>query len=408
MIHIALRRPFAARVVAAALSVAALVVASALPAESQTSQRRQAAAQAPPHKTDKQSKSAGGGQLIAVLVNDEPVTGYEIEQRAAFLALNAGTGADFKAKAEARWVHISKDPKTNERFQQLLKDKGVRSREEAQALQAQFVKNLQRDMIEQLKRETRNSQLAQFRKQAQEELIEERLKLQEAKRLGIDLSADEVNRVLKGIAERNKMTEAQFADHLKSMNIDISTMRERFRAIFAWREVIRRRFGALISVNQRDIDRAISATASETGEDMVELQVQKITLLVPGKADQAALAKRYTDAEAIRRKYAGCKSTAALVKEAGEARLDELKFIKPQSVPEPTRTLLLSAKDGDMLPPSTAGAGIEIYTVCGRRAVRADDKQREKTANELQQHEFEILAKRHLRDLRQDAHIEYR
>ena len=58
--------------------------------------------------------------------------------------------------------------------------------------------------------------------------------------------------------------------------------------------------------------------------------------------------------------------------------------------------------------PATAVAGIELYAVCSRRALRADDKQREKAQNELAQQEFEILAKRHLRDLMQDAHIEYR
>ena len=46
--------------------------------------------------------------------------------------------------------------------------------------------------------------------------------------------------------------------------------------------------------------------------------------------------------------------------------------------------MLLSAKDGDMLPPTTAAAGIELYAVCGRRAIKADDKQRNKAQEDLQ------------------------
>ena len=61
-----------------------------------------------------------------------------------------------------------------------------------------------------------------------------------------------------------------------------------------------------------------------------------------------------------------------------------------------------------MLPPATAAGGIEVYAVCGRRPIKADEKQREKAQEELAQKEFEIVAKRHLRDLRQDAHIEFR
>jgi peptidyl-prolyl cis-trans isomerase SurA len=138
------------------------------------------------------------------------------------------------------------------------------------------------------------------------------------------------------------------------------------------------------------------------------LQVQKITLPMPATIDQAALARRYVEADGLRRKFSGCKTMAALVKEGGDARFDDLKFIRPSSVPEPTRSLLLSAKDGDMLPPATTSAGIEVYAVCGRRALKTDDKQREKVQADLAQQEFEIMAKRHLRDLRQDAHIDFR
>ena len=112
----------------------------------------------------------------------------------------------------------------------------------------------------------------------------------------------------------------------------------------------------------------MSATASEAGEDTVELQVQKITLPMPAKLDQAAMARRYAEADGLRRKFGGCKTMAGLAKEAGDARYEDLKYIKPSSIPEPTRSLLLSAKDGDMLPPATAAAGIEVYAVCGRRA----------------------------------------
>ena len=70
-------------------------------------------------------------------------------------------------------------------------------------------------MIEQIKREARDAMLPKFRKEAQEELIEERLKLQEAKRLGVEITDEEVKRVMKGLAERNKMTEEQFVQNVK-------------------------------------------------------------------------------------------------------------------------------------------------------------------------------------------------
>ena len=197
----------------------------------------------------------------------------------------------------------------------------------------QFSMNLEQQAIE----GARSGLVPQMRKGAQEELIEERLKLQEAKKNGIEVTDDEVRRILKGLAEHNKMTEEQFVQHLKGLGVDATTLKERFRAMIGWREVVRRRFSAQISVTQREIDRAVSASG-EAGDDGVELHVQKITLSMPTAADQASMAKRFAEAEALRRKFGGCKTMAGLAKDAAGAKFEDLKYIKPSSITEPTRS----------------------------------------------------------------------
>ena len=80
-----------------------------------------------------------------MLVNDEPVTAWEIEQRAAFVAATpAAIRRDMKAKAEARWAQIVKDPQDQRALPGLHAASTTCSREEqAKALQAEFVKKLQ-------------------------------------------------------------------------------------------------------------------------------------------------------------------------------------------------------------------------------------------------------------------------
>jgi peptidyl-prolyl cis-trans isomerase SurA len=370
---------------------------------------RQAAAEPATAKGEKSSQSGKSEQAIVLLVNDEPITAYEIQQRANFLALQESSGPtpELKAKAEARWAQITKDPKINERLNAMMRERKVTNQEQAQAVQKEFVMKLQHDMLDQLQREGRAAMMPKLKKEAQEELIDERLKLQEAKRGGIEITDADVRRMMKTLADRNKMTEEQFAQHLKGMGVDIATMNERTRAQAAWREVVRRKFSSQIAITSREVDRMISATASETGADTVELQIQKIVLPTSHKLDQAALAKRYAEADGLRQRIGGCSAMGGLAREAN-ARFDDLKYIKPSAISEPTRSMLLNARDGDVLPPMTAAGGIEIYAVCGRRSIKADEKEREKAQEELAQKEFEIMAKRQLRDLRQDAHIEYR
>jgi peptidyl-prolyl cis-trans isomerase SurA len=403
--HDACRPARAVAYAATALAIALSLVHGPATGQSQPKSRHAAAA---PAKADGDEQALKGGQAIVVLVNDEPITAYEIEQRALFIALNTGGGENMRARLETRWAQVVKDPKTNERFQQLLREKNVKTKEEAMALQKQFVIGLQRNLLEQMQHEDRGNRLPQFRKQARDELIEEHVKVQEAKRLGVDMSDEEAKRIIKDIAARNKMNEEEFAQQAKTQGLDIQTMRDKFRAQGAWREVVRRRFSMQIAITQGEVERKISASAIASGEDAVELQVAKITMPLPHGIDQATIARRFADAEALQRAFTGCKSMAELAKRAVDAKFDDAKYIKPSSIGEPTRSLLLSAKDGDVLPPATTAVGIELYAVCGRRALRADDKQREKAQNELAQQEFEVLAKRHLRDLLQDAHIEYR
>jgi peptidyl-prolyl cis-trans isomerase SurA len=69
---------------------------------------------------------------------------------------------------------------------------------------------------------------------------------------------------------------------------------------------------------------------------------------------------------------------------------------------------LWNAQDDEMLPATLSTAGVELWAVCGRKVIPAQEKERASAQNELQQKEFELMAKRHLKDLRQDAHIEYR
>ena len=193
---------------------------------------------------------------------------------------------------------------------------------------------------------------------------------------------------------------------IKGMGADIGTMRNRFRANLSWNQVIRRRFGHQVAITERDVDRMVAQ--GPAGDDQVELEVQRITLAVPAKLEQKAIAQRIQDADALRRKFGGCKSAQSLAASVPGAKFEALGNRKSSSIPEPTRSLLVSARDGEMLPPSVGQGGVELWMVCGRTTITADAEKRSAAQEELRQKELEVLAKRHLKDLRQDAHIEYR
>ncbi len=349
------------------------------------------------------STSSGSEQAIIALVNDEPITGFELQQRAAMLG-----GGSVQQKAQENFKAMLKNPRTTERLKAILgetiKANQGKSKDEVIAIFDQRKKQFAMDMQKQAVESARNSALPGMKKAALDELIDEKLKLQEAKRLGVNIADDDVNRVLSGIAERNKMTEAQFMQQLGG---GVDAMKQRIRSTLSWNDVIRRRFGAQIAIASKDIDKMVSQS-SAAGQDDVELRVQRIRVALPVKLDQAGVAGRMQEAEKIRAKFTDCKSTGAIAGGVAGAKFEELGKRRPSAFQEPTRTLLLNAKDGEMLPPSMGEGGVELWVVCGRDVVKAEDQKRTQAEGELKQKEFELLGKRHMKDLRQDAHIEYR
>ncbi|MGD9668241.1 MAG: peptidylprolyl isomerase [Hyphomicrobiaceae bacterium] len=366
----------------------------------------------------RQAHAASSEHAIVVLVNDEPITAYEVEQRGRMLALSANIGDYIRSNAKSRWEKLVKNPKINDEFRAYATKRNPKSREELQKIQQEFIKGKQKAMMEQLQSEARAQAARGTEKQAIKELVEERLKLQEAKRNNVVATDDEVNKIISGIAQRNKMTIDQFAKHMAGSGVDIATMRQRFRAMVSWNAVVRRRFGYQIAVTERDVDRFVDPAFAGGDDDdsasNVQLKVQRVTLAVPSNLDQRIVAEKLAQADQLRRKFAGCKSTAKLASSFG-GKFEDLGVRQPGSIAEPTRTLLLNAKSGEMIPPNVGPDGVELWAVCERKEIAADKAAPgaggdtgSSAKEERRRKELDILARKHLKDLRQDATIDCR
>ncbi|MBA2127760.1 peptidylprolyl isomerase [Hyphomicrobium methylovorum] len=358
--------------------------------------------------TETASRDAGmdsmsGDHAITALVNDEPVTGFEVDRRAMMLG-----GASVQQQAKSNFEAIVKNPKTSERLKAILNEvveaNQGKSRDEIIAIFERRKKEFGMSMQRQALENARKTALPAVKKQALEELIDEKLKLQEAKKQSVAIEDAEVDRVITGIAQRNKMTMEQFAQQLGG---SIDPMKNRIRAALSWNEVVRRRFGPLININNRDVDKMV-ASASGAAQQDTELQIQRISITLPKKMEEHGVAQRLQDAEKIRSRFTDCKSTATAATGVAGAKFEQLGKRRTSSIPEPTRTLLLNAHDGEMLPPSVEEGEVQLWVVCGRDAVAGDADARTKVEGELKQKEFEVMAQRYLKDLREDAHIEYR
>ncbi|MBS0244585.1 MAG: SurA N-terminal domain-containing protein, partial [Proteobacteria bacterium] len=294
------------------------------------------------HAAAEHSPAGPSKTAIVALVNDEPITGYEVDSRAKFMSLSTNIGD----RAREQMKRFAQDPKINDRLKAILQETIAanqgKTREQVIAAfeerKKQFVLGLQRQAVE----GARASVIPTMRKQALEELIEERLKFQEGKKLTIKVADSDVDKIFADMAKRNKMTAAEFAAHVKAQGADPSVIKSRLKASLTWREVVKKRYGHYISVSQRDVE---ELAAKAGGEATQELRLQLITLTAPGAVDQRAMAARYSEASAMRSQFKGCDSMASLAKSRENVSFQDLGFKKVSAISDPTtRSLLLIAK----------------------------------------------------------------
>ena len=369
-------------------------------------------ARAAPKPTDTATADGDGTKptgptRIAVLVNGEPITGYEIEQRARLMAL----GENIQSKAQERMKQLATSESVTSRWKQIVDDtvraNQGKTREQIMAILQEKQKALAAGLQKQAVEGARSSVLPELRRRAKEELIEEQLKLQDAKNNKANPEESMVEDLIKDIAQRNKMNSDQFGKHFAGMGVDITTLKAKFRAQLAWTGSVRRQFAHLEQPGNLDIDRMLQK-ATRAGEDQMELQLQRIVVPLPAKVDQKAMAQRLGEAEQLQREFKRCATTSILSAKIQGARHENMGVRRLSTFEEPARSLLSTAKEESMLPPTITSSGIELYAVCGRKVIKAEDERRSKAQNELIQGGLEARSRGRLRYLRETAVIENR
>ncbi len=183
-------------------------------------------------------------QTIVLLVNGEPVTSHDIAQRMLFQ--NLASSPD-RANAFVERVNavLTNDSRIKEKARQL--QDSVRPGTQAEAKKA--AERIKKELIEDAVWQVLSGDAA-AKNAAIESVIGDRLKLQAAKRFGIDITDEQVEKsiivdrvaagdVYAGMPEMNA-----FYARREEYGISRKTVRETMRAGLAWRAVINRIYGA--------------------------------------------------------------------------------------------------------------------------------------------------------------------
>ncbi len=281
-------------------------------------------------------------QTVAVMVNGEPITNYDIEQRSKLIFLTTHKPAD--------------------------------------------------------------------RQQVINELIDEKVKIKEAKKFGVDPTASDIDQSYAGMSSRMRITPEQLTKSLESQGIRPETLKARIKAEMVWTSLVRGRFKESLQVGEKDVAAAVQVSSGDEKQqaDAFEYKMQPIVLIVPRGSAPSAIEARQKEAEALRGRVQTCAEANALFKSMQNAAIREIVVKTSADIPPVLRDLLDKTPVGHLTPPEVTKQGVEMVALCARNPTTIDTPKKREIRDKMYAEKYEAKSNAYLQEVRKAAMIEYR
>lgn len=99
-----------------------------------------------------------------------------------------------------------------------------------------------------------------------QQLISERIRLQEAKQLGVEAKDSEINNEKSALELQTKIKPGQLLKVLENNGINSTTLINQFKAKIVWSKMIRRKFGRNVQISDAEVDEAIDEIKRNKGK----------------------------------------------------------------------------------------------------------------------------------------------
>ncbi len=244
---------------------------------------------------------------------------------------------------------------------------------------------------------------ANAQKAATDELINEALELQEAKRLGITVTDAQVSDGLLSVARNIKVSPDKLAGILSARGVGIDTLRDRIRAAVAWGKVTQGVISARVQFSEADLEK--QAASKVTTANSFDYILKQVMFVMPGGKGSASA--RTADANRYRSQYKGCDSAVELSTHFTDAAVVDIGRRHATQLPEALAKELSQTGVNGITRPHTIAGGVQLLAVCSKEVARdltfVTNQLRQSTGN----NQLKAETDKYLADLKSKAKIVY-
>jgi peptidyl-prolyl cis-trans isomerase SurA len=202
-------------------------------------------------------------------------------------------------------------------------------------------------------------------------LIDERLQSQEAERLGITVTDEQVTATAEEIAQRNKLSYAEFAKMMEGRGIIPSAFLEQVRSQLTWNALITRRLRPSVEVSEDEVEEIVRRITASRG--LKQRRVSEIFLAVDTALQEDEI---LGNAQRLVEQLRAGGSFPALARQFSEAasaaRGGELGWIQEGQLPEELDAVLARMRPGTLSAPIRSLSGFHILLLRDERQTSLD------------------------------------
>jgi peptidyl-prolyl cis-trans isomerase SurA len=252
-----------------------------------------------------------------------------------------------------------------------------------------------------------STQKAPTRQTVLNELVDEKLKIKEAKRWGIDVSDSEVESSYASMGSRMRLTADQLTQSLAKSGVTPHTLKTRIKADLAWQALVRGRYRESLQLSDKDVSSALETNKTEDSDTAsYDYVMRPILLLVsPGSGD-AAFESRRKEAEALRARFKNCEEGLGFARGVRDVAIRDRVIRSSGDLSPELRKVLDGVPVGQLTAPEVTRLGVEMFALCAKQESKSDTPGKRKARESVYAERFEKTSKRYLEQLRRAAMIE--
>ncbi|SFZ80891.1 periplasmic chaperone for outer membrane proteins SurA [Devosia enhydra] len=236
---------------------------------------------------------------------------------------------------------------------------------------------------------------------ARDELVNEAIMLQEAKRLGIEVTDKQVNDAMVNVARNIRQSYDNLLKILSSRGVPKSTLEDRLRANIAWGQVTQAAIIPRVQISDLELDkRAEQRVNAANSFDYILKEV--IFVGTPGQASG-----RTSEANRYRSAYKGCDTAVQTSLNFRDAAVLDMGRRHATQLPEALAKELAGLNVGGITKPRTTESGVSMLAVCAKTVAEDTTFIKNNLRQEVGSEQLKGEAEKYMADLKKQARIVY-